>query len=113
MPAMLPDSEGFGMLPNTHLTPHFRMGSSTDARADMTSLLAVQIGSMVVERDPTERRTLLLGITLPGSSKFWDTNSGGEAAEHDTDDGQRGRSNEEEKRALFLAVMELAASVRI
>lgn len=60
-----------GLLPMTHLTSKFLLGSSDSLRSDMAGLLAVQIGSLILSINPQETRELIVAVTLPGTQKFW------------------------------------------
>lgn len=68
------DSQEGDLLPMAHLTSKFLLGSNDSLRSDMSSLLAVQIGSLILSLNSKENRELLLSLTLPGSQSFWADN---------------------------------------
>ncbi|ERS95596.1 proteasome assembly chaperone 3 [Sporothrix schenckii 1099-18] len=57
-----------GLLPSTHLTPRTLFGAGGEARETFGQLVAAQIGSLVALRDPSETRTLVVGLGLAGPS---------------------------------------------
>ena len=92
------EEEAMEMLPDVSLTPRFLMGASSDRRGEMASTVAVQVASLLRRLAPNDDRTLVLGLTLPGSSRFWDDESG----RHD-----------EIKSTLFTQIIEIVSKVRM
>lgn len=91
-------AEEMDMLPDVPLTPRFLMGASTDARGDMASTLSVQIASLLRRLAPDDGRTLVFGLTLPGSAAFWADDNG---------------ENDEVKAMLFPQIIHIVSMVRI
>jgi chloramphenicol 3-O-phosphotransferase len=60
------------MLPPSHLDLVTVFGASTGARAEMSQLLAVQTAAVLYHHQPDNQRTLLMGVTLPGTDAYWD-----------------------------------------
>ncbi|TGO37247.1 hypothetical protein BHYA_0102g00330 [Botrytis hyacinthi] len=60
------DGNGGGnmILPLEHLTPRTLLGAGGEKRERIGHLYASQIGSMILGRDPEERRTVLVGLGL-------------------------------------------------
>ncbi|KAL1896563.1 hypothetical protein Sste5346_004597 [Sporothrix stenoceras] len=56
-----------GLLPSTHLTPRTLFGAGGESRETFGQLVAAQIGSLLALRDPSETRTLVVGLGLAGS----------------------------------------------
>lgn len=54
------------ILPLEHLTPRTLLGAGGEARERIGHLFASQIGSMILGRDPEERRTVLVGLGIEG-----------------------------------------------
>ncbi|KAF7897802.1 uncharacterized protein EAF01_008768 [Botrytis porri] len=52
------------ILPLEHLTPRTLLGAGGEKRERIGHLYASQIGSMILGRDPEERRTVLVGLGL-------------------------------------------------
>ncbi|CCD47962.1 hypothetical protein BofuT4_P112720.1 [Botrytis cinerea T4] len=77
------DGNGYGygnmILPLEHLTPRTLLGAGGEKRERIAHLYASQIGSMVLKRDPEERRSVLLGLGLEmEKDKDKDKDTGGE-----------------------------------
>ncbi|ATZ58528.1 hypothetical protein BCIN_16g02880 [Botrytis cinerea B05.10] len=77
------DGNGYGygnmILPLEHLTPRTLLGAGGEKRERIAHLYASQIGSMVLKRDPEERRSVLLGLGLEmEKDKDNDKDTGGE-----------------------------------
>lgn len=67
------------ILPLEHLTPRTLLGAGGEKRERIAHLYASQIGSMVLKRDPEERRSVLLGLGLEmEKDKDNDKDTGGE-----------------------------------
>ncbi|KAL8872748.1 MAG: hypothetical protein Q9174_001670 [Haloplaca sp. 1 TL-2023] len=52
------------LLPMTHLTPKTLLGASNSERETIGQLYAAQIASSIANRNPDERRTVLVGLGL-------------------------------------------------
>ncbi|KAL8700742.1 MAG: hypothetical protein Q9201_005287 [Fulgogasparrea decipioides] len=52
------------LLPMIHLTPTTLLGASTSERETIGQLYAAQIASIIANKDPDERRTLVVGLGL-------------------------------------------------
>ncbi|KAL8731392.1 MAG: hypothetical protein Q9181_004330 [Wetmoreana brouardii] len=52
------------LLPMTHLTPKTLLGASTSERETIGQLYAAQIASIIANKNPDERRTLVAGLGL-------------------------------------------------
>ena len=59
-------NEGDDTLPLSHLTPTTLLGAGDSERETRGQLLGAAIGSLILERKPEERRTLVLGLGLRG-----------------------------------------------
>ncbi|TGO69594.1 hypothetical protein BOTNAR_0009g00410 [Botryotinia narcissicola] len=57
------------ILPLEHLTPRTLLGAGGEKRERIGHLYASQIGSMILGRDPEERRTVLVGLGLELAEK--------------------------------------------
>ncbi|MCJ1240817.1 hypothetical protein MMC14_008821 [Varicellaria rhodocarpa] len=57
-----------GLLPRTHLTPRTLLGGSNSERETVGQLYATQVASAILSKDPTESRTVLLGLGLVEAS---------------------------------------------
>lgn len=58
------DDEDDALLPLPHLTPRSLLGATDPERDSYGQLLAVQIASIISNRNPEESRILLLGLGL-------------------------------------------------
>ncbi|TGO74932.1 hypothetical protein BELL_0246g00010 [Botrytis elliptica] len=58
------NGNGNMILPLEHLTPRTLLGAGGEKRERIGHLYASQIGSMILGRDPEERRTVLVGLGL-------------------------------------------------
>lgn len=57
-----PDSDP--LLPLNHLTPMTLLGAGGDQRETLGHLIATQIASTILTKDPEETRTVLVGLGL-------------------------------------------------
>ena len=63
----LPSSDEDNLLPMSHLSPKTLLGASNIERDTMGQLFATQIASAILNRNPDERRTVLVGFGLSSS----------------------------------------------
>ncbi|KAJ8068267.1 hypothetical protein OCU04_003834 [Sclerotinia nivalis] len=83
------------ILPLEHLTPRTLLGAGGEVRERIAHLYASQIGSMILGRDPEERRTVLLGLGLgvegggKGEESASGVDGGGEEGKVEKRDGER------------------------
>ncbi|APA15229.1 hypothetical protein SS1G_08846 [Sclerotinia sclerotiorum 1980 UF-70] len=86
-------SNGANMiLPLEHLTPRTLLGAAGEKRERIAHLYASQIGSMILGRDPEERRTVLLGLGLEeekGKESVGAVDGEGEDGERKGREGER------------------------
>ncbi|ORY86789.1 hypothetical protein BCR37DRAFT_390529 [Protomyces lactucae-debilis] len=71
MPDLQVDTES-SMLPPAHLEQKTVLGASTGARAEMSQLIAVQMAALLCRQAPEDKRSLLMGMTLPMNDAFWE-----------------------------------------
>ncbi|PQE13880.1 Proteasome assembly chaperone 3 protein [Rutstroemia sp. NJR-2017a BBW] len=66
---ILPSPSANGMiLPLEHLTPKTMLGAGGENRERIGHLYATQIGSMILQKNPEERRTVMVGLGLEKSA---------------------------------------------
>jgi proteasome assembly chaperone 3 len=56
------------ILPLEHLTPKTMLGAGGENRERIGHLYATQIGSMILQKNPEERRTVMVGLGLEKSA---------------------------------------------
>jgi proteasome assembly chaperone 3 len=60
----LPAIPGTDTLPASHITPKTLLGGGGEDREAMGHMIASQIASMILTRDPEEQRTIIVGLGM-------------------------------------------------
>ena len=72
-----PATNDDSLLPMAHLTPKTLLGGSNQERETVGQLYATQIASIIANKNPHEKRTVLIGLGLSKSEAsreaFYDT----------------------------------------
>ncbi|KAF7865878.1 hypothetical protein EAF04_006043 [Stromatinia cepivora] len=97
------------ILPLEHLTPRTLLGAGGEVRERIAHLYASQIGSMILGRDPEERRTVLLGLGL-GSEDRGKGEGSGEDGRGRGEEGETEKGREGEREGYF-DLLELVGGV--